>query len=140
VWATEVTPATSAPLSRERLAELSGTLEAPMAGSVFRLFTFPPDVTWQASCTEARVRAYFAAAGAPQASRYHPEAPHPYMQQTRTLDLCVVLQGEVTLVLDTQEVALKAGDTVVQRGTRHAWRNRSDRVCVVAISSHDAAA
>ena len=42
-------------------------------------------------------------------------------------------------VLDTAEVNLKAGDTVVQRGTNHAWSNRSNRPCTIAISSHDAA-
>jgi len=36
-------------------------------------------------------------------------------------------------------VHLAAGDTVVQRGTNHAWSNRSDRPCTIAISSHDAA-
>jgi quercetin dioxygenase-like cupin family protein len=61
------------------------------------------------------------------------------MQKARTLDLCLVLEGRITLVLDTEEVQLQAGDTVVQRGTNHAWRNRSDEPCVVAISSHDAA-
>jgi uncharacterized cupin superfamily protein len=61
------------------------------------------------------------------------------MQQTRTLDFCLILEGEVTLVLDTEEVSLRAGDTVVQRGTNHAWSNRSDRPCRIAISSHDAA-
>jgi len=40
-----------------------------------------------------------------------------------------VLEGEITLVLDTAEVHLKAGDTVVQRGTNHAWSNRSNRPC-----------
>jgi quercetin dioxygenase-like cupin family protein len=48
-----------------------------------------------------------------------------------------VLEGEVTLVLDQQEVHLSAGDTVVQRGTNHAWSNRSSRPCKIAISSHD---
>jgi hypothetical protein len=43
-------------------------------------------------------------------------------------------------VLDTQEVQLKAGDTVVQRGTSHAWSNRSGRPCTIAFSSHDGAA
>jgi uncharacterized cupin superfamily protein len=62
------------------------------------------------------------------------------MQKTGTLDLCLILEGEVTLVLDTEEVHLKAGDTVVQRGTNHAWSNRSDKWCRIAISSHDAAA
>ena len=59
-------------------------------------------------------------------------------QKARTLDFCLVLEGEITLVLDLEEVHLKAGDTVVQRGTRHAWSNRSGKPCVVAISSHDA--
>jgi len=59
------------------------------------------------------------------------------MQKTRTLDFCLVLDGEGTLVLDTQEIHLKPGDTVIQRGTNHAWSNRSTRPCTVAISSHD---
>lgn len=59
-------------------------------------------------------------------------------QTARTLDFCLVLEGEITLVLDLDEVELKAGDTVVQRGGRHSWRNRSGKPCVVAISSHDA--
>lgn len=59
-------------------------------------------------------------------------------RKARTLDFCLVLEGEITLVLDAEEVALSAGDVVVQRGTRHAWSNRSRRPCVVAISSHDA--
>jgi uncharacterized cupin superfamily protein len=50
-----------------------------------------------------------------------------------------VLEGEITLVLDTAEVHLKAGDTVVQRGTNHAWSNRSSRPCRIAFSLHDAA-
>jgi len=76
--------------------------------------------------------------GSLHASTYGPKAPHPYMQRTRTLDFCLVLEGEITLVLDIEEVSLKAGDTVIQRGTNHAWSNRSNAPCVVAISSHDA--
>jgi uncharacterized cupin superfamily protein len=75
--------------------------------------------------------------GSSSASTYSPLAPHPYMQKTRTLDFCFVLEGEIVLVLDTQEVKLKAGDIVIQRGTNHAWSNRSNRPAVVAISSHD---
>ena len=75
--------------------------------------------------------------GSPGASTYSPHAPHPYMQKTRTLDFCIVIEGEIVLVLDTQEVALKEGDFVVQRGTNHAWSNRSGSPAVVAIASHD---
>jgi uncharacterized cupin superfamily protein len=62
-----------------------------------------------------------------------------FERRARTLDLCLALEGSITLVLDTTEVSLAAGDVVVQRGTNHAWSNRSSRPCVIAISSHDAA-
>ncbi len=77
--------------------------------------------------------------GSPDASTYSPAAPHSYMQTTRTVDFCIVLEGEIVLVLDTQEVELKAGDIVVQRGTNHAWSNRSNHPAVLAIASHDGA-
>jgi uncharacterized cupin superfamily protein len=61
------------------------------------------------------------------------------MQKTETLDFCFILEGEIALVLDRDEVALKKGDMVVQRGTNHAWSNRSDAPCVIAVTSHDGA-
>jgi mannose-6-phosphate isomerase-like protein (cupin superfamily) len=136
VWMTDATPAN--PRYMEPLTKMPHTLEPPPGGSMFRIVTIPPDAGWKTHCSSAAVQAYFTAAGSPQASRYSPQAPHPYMQQTRTLDFCVVLEGRITLVLDTEEVALDAGDTVVQRGASHAWSNRSDLNCVIAISSHDA--
>jgi uncharacterized cupin superfamily protein len=60
------------------------------------------------------------------------------MQKTRTLDFCIVLEGEIVLVLDTQEVALRKGDIIIQRGTNHAWSNRSGKPAVLSIASHDA--
>jgi uncharacterized cupin superfamily protein len=59
------------------------------------------------------------------------------MQKTRTLEFGLVLEGEIVLVLDTQEVSVKAGDIVIQRGTNHAWSNRTSGPAVVAICSHD---
>ena len=53
---------------------------------------------------------------------------HPYMHRTETVDYAVVLEGEVVLMLDDEEVHLKAGDVVIQRGTNHAWSNRSKSV------------
>lgn len=116
---------------------LPPALEPPPGGSVCRIVTFPPDDTYRGRVGAREVQAYFTAAGSPGASTYSAKAPHPYMQKTRTLDFCLVLEGEITLVLDTREVHLKAGDTVVQRGTNHAWSNRSNNLCVVAFSSHD---
>ncbi len=60
------------------------------------------------------------------------------MHRTRTLDYVVVIEGEVVLVLDDSEVVLKKSDVVVQRGTNHAWENRSDRVARMAFFHIDA--
>ena len=116
---------------------LPHTIEPPPGGSVCRVVTFPPDKTWQGQVGAREVQNFFAAMGSPAASTYSKAAPHPYMQKTRTLDFCLVLEGEITLVLETQEVHLKAGDTIVQRGTNHAWSNRSDAPCRIAFSLHD---
>ncbi|MBI4194123.1 MAG: cupin domain-containing protein [Betaproteobacteria bacterium] len=136
IWVTDRTPARIQGV-RESL-DMPHALEPPPGGSVCRVVTFPPDAAWKGKVGAPEVRTYFQAMGSPGASTYSGKAPHPYMQKTRTLDFCLVLEGEITLVLDTEEVHLRAGDTVVQRGTNHAWSNRSDQPCVIAFSSHDA--
>lgn len=55
------------------------------------------------------------------------------VHRTESVDYGIVLEGEIVLVLDDTEVTLRAGDIVVQRGTDHAWANRSDRVARVAF-------
>ena len=137
IWVTDATPVRITP-ARDPLA-LPHSIEPPPRGSVCRIVTIPPDATFRDKVGADEVAAFFRAMGSPAASTYSAAAPHPYMQKTRTLDFCLIIEGEITLVLDTAEVPLAAGDTVVQRGTNHAWSNRSNRVCTIAISSHDAA-
>jgi quercetin dioxygenase-like cupin family protein len=55
------------------------------------------------------------------------------MHCTETVDYGIVLEGELYLVLDDSEVRLEPGDVIVQRGTNHAWDNRSDRPARVAF-------
>ena len=63
------------------------------------------------------------------------EPDHPGMHTTDTVDFDVVISGEVYLELDDgAEVLLKAGDCVIQNGTRHAWHNRSAEKCVIAVT------
>ena len=133
IWVTDRTPARIEGITDT--LHMPHTLEPPPGGSVCRVVTFPPDASYKVGASE--VQAYFAAMGSPAASTYSPTARHPYMQKTRTLDFCLILDGEITLVLDKQEVSLRAGDTVVQRGTNHAWSNRSNKPCTIAFSSHD---
>ena len=55
------------------------------------------------------------------------------MHRTETIDYAIVLSGEITMLLDDDEVHLKSGDVLVQCGTNHAWSNRSDDICEVAF-------
>jgi len=137
IWVTQSSPVTIGDY-RDAASRYAPSLQPPRGGSLCRIITLPPDKSFVGKIDAADVARFFRAMGSPQASTYAKSAPHPYMQQTRTLDFCLVLQGEVTLVLDTEDVHLKAGDSVIQRGTNHAWSNRSDRPCRIAISSHDA--
>ncbi|HLF71004.1 MAG TPA: cupin domain-containing protein [Dehalococcoidia bacterium] len=55
------------------------------------------------------------------------------MHRTSTIDYVFILEGELDMELDGGEwVHLNAGDIVVQRGTNHAWENKSDKVCRLA--------
>jgi len=60
------------------------------------------------------------------------------VHRTASVDYGIVLAGEITLVLDDSEVTLRAGDIVVQRGTDHAWANRSTAPARMAFVLIDA--
>ena len=55
------------------------------------------------------------------------------VHRTESIDYGIVLEGEITLILDDSEVVAKAGDIIVQRGTDHAWANRSDSITRMAF-------
>jgi quercetin dioxygenase-like cupin family protein len=59
-----------------------------------------------------------------------PDDPR-FMHRTPTIDVIVVISGEVELVLDGGDVVrLQPGDSVIQRGTMHAWRCHGTEPCV----------
>ena len=59
---------------------------------------------------------------------------HPTMHKTKTIDYIILLEGNVTLLLDDDEVQLKPFDVVVQRGTNHAWiNNGSEPALFIAV-------
>jgi hypothetical protein len=60
------------------------------------------------------------------------------MHRTKTLDYAVVIEGEIVLILDDSEVVLRKGDVSVQRGTDHAWENRTDQDTLMAFFHIDA--
>ena len=56
---------------------------------------------------------------------------HPAMHKTETIDYIILLKGDVSLLLDEEEVRLEPFDTVVQRGTNHAWVNHGDEAALL---------
>ena len=131
LWATSETPA-RLPGDEDR-AKRPRRIEPDPMGSVFRVIEYPPDsVRLKNLDPEAHFASMGAQAAAPEKRR------HPGMHCTKTLDYAIVLSGEIYAVLDEGEVLLKAGDVLIQRGTRHAWSNRSARPAVIAFVLIDA--
>lgn len=111
----------------------------PERGSVFRVIEFPPETDWIGSVDEAAAAKAWESLGAGHVGDRE-KPPHPLMHKTETVDFALCLEGEIVLVLDESEVLVKAGDTVVQRGTNHAWSNRSDAICRMMFVLVDGAA
>lgn len=105
------------------------TLHPSPHGTVIRIAELQPESDDIRNMTPDKAREVFAAMGNPSASMYGRGGRHPLMHRTETIDYAVVLEGEITLILDDRDVQLKAGDVVIQRGTSHAWSNRSQKMC-----------
>jgi quercetin dioxygenase-like cupin family protein len=101
---------------------------APQNGMRIRFVDLPPDTHYLAEA-EQRIEALFEEVNNVEGLTTHAGSPHPMMHRTESIDYGIVIDGELTLILDDTEVALKSGSVVVQRGTNHAWANRTDRPC-----------
>ena len=60
------------------------------------------------------------------------------MHRTETIDYVIMIEGELEMDMDDTTVKLKPGDVMVQRGTNHAWVNRSDKPARAAFVLIDA--
>lgn len=131
LWVSHETPA-----SNDGPGDLDAgqvVLSPPSGGSIFRVVQIPPD----AERTPETVAAYFEGMAADH--NLTKEAPrHPGFHTTDTLDYLVVLEGEVWALLDEDEVLLKQGDVMIQRGTSHGWSNRTDTPCLLVAVLVDA--
>jgi quercetin dioxygenase-like cupin family protein len=67
-----------------------------------------------------------------------PPGNQPHMHRTETIDYVIVIEGEIEMDMDASTVKLKAGDIMIQRGTNHAWANRSGKRARVAFVLVDA--
>jgi mannose-6-phosphate isomerase-like protein (cupin superfamily) len=102
-------------------------------GTVLRINHFPPESETVRTMTPADSLRVFEGLGNPAAATFGKGGRHPLMHRTETIDYAIVLSGQITMVMDDQDVHLEAGDVLIQCGTNHAWSNRSKEPCMVAF-------
>jgi hypothetical protein len=127
LWVTDSAPAINA--GQADAAARPVVLEPPARGTIFRVVDFPPDKGMAGKVDRGKA---FAAMGAGHAMD-RSDARHPAMHKTNTIDYALVLDGEIWALMDEGETLLRAGDCLIQRGTNHAWSNRTDAPCRVAF-------
>jgi|HigsolmetaAR202D_1030399.scaffolds.fasta_scaffold00645_19 hypothetical protein len=115
----------------DTIAEHRGVLP-PKGGTVLRVIDIPPE-SKDPEERRAQTAAVFAAMF-PDATRHEESFDrHPGMHMTDTVDYAILLQGELVAIMDEGETVMKAGDILIQRGTNHAWANRSDSIARIAF-------
>ena len=127
VWSTEGSPARVGNGPDPSLGPIK--LAPPRGGTRIRFVDIPPDTDDFLSRGAERMNAAFTEIGETHASTVKTNSPHPLMHRTESVDYGVVISGEMTLILDKGETLLREGDVVIQRGTNHAWANRSGKPC-----------
>jgi mannose-6-phosphate isomerase-like protein (cupin superfamily) len=130
VWNTRETPARIGRASGEPPEE-GIQLAPPANGTRIRVLDIPPEGDWLEAMSDEQIKAHFAEVGAGDATSAG--ARHALMHRTETVDYGIVLEGEITLVMDVGETIVRAGDIVIQRGTNHGWANRSGKTCRIAF-------
>ena len=110
-------------------------LPPPKNGSKFRVVEYPPDSQRVAALRQGRASHDAKSEGY---VRDLANKRHPGFHKTDTIDYAIVLSGEIYALMDEGEVLLKAGDVLIQRGTNHAWSNRTEQPCCIAFVLIDA--
>jgi len=136
LWETRQTPASNAG-NDDPTKGGQQRLPPPKHGSKFRVVEYPPD-----SQRVAAIHAVHAETSANAKSEGYvrdvANKRHPGFHKTDTIDYAIVLSGEIYALMDEGELLLKAGDVLIQRGTNHAWSNRTDEPCCIAFVLIDA--
>jgi mannose-6-phosphate isomerase-like protein (cupin superfamily) len=123
LWQTASPPTLTSGAVEDPVTSATTFLPGPGATSI-QVVTFPPD--GGATGTQGEIGANYAKAFPGLAERF--EATNPGMHVTDTIDYCVLLEGELVMELDDGvTTVLHQHDVVVQNGTRHGWRNRSQQ-------------
>jgi hypothetical protein len=128
VWRTTQTPVSINDL--DSTSKHQGILP-PANGNILRIIDFPPEPADPAE-RKRRIQATFGGIFS-DATHDKREGAHPGMHRTATVDYAILLEGEIWAVMDEGETLMRAGDVLVQRGTNHAWANRSQKTARIAF-------
>jgi naringenin degradation protein FdeH len=134
LWETAGTPADNR--GNDDAIKRGHRLPPPKNGSVFRVIEYPPDSERLAAIAHEEKLPDDGSGRAAASDRNSPR--HPGFHKTATIDYAIVLSGEIYAMMDEGEVLLRAGDVLIQRGTNHAWSNRTSENAVVAFVLIDA--
>jgi quercetin dioxygenase-like cupin family protein len=147
LWETRAAPADNR--GNAEVTDHTFRLAPPNNGSVFRIIEYPPDSQRLAAlASEASGQRGNSIVRAPD-TRPEPGSSaraafdrgsprHPGFHRTSSVDYAIVLAGEIYALMDEGEVLLKQGDVLVQRGTNHAWSNRTNAPAYLAFVLIDA--
>ena len=128
IWKTDESPVRIDNGADPTLQPMS--LTPPAQGTVIRMIEFPPASQELKEITPEQAAEVFGMYGQSEVlTGGKGKQRHPFMHRTETVDYAAVLSGEIVMLLDDSEVTLKEGECLIQRGTNHAWTNRSDQPC-----------
>jgi mannose-6-phosphate isomerase-like protein (cupin superfamily) len=136
LYVTELWVTNEAPVNNSGDADLSlrpMKHDPDSMGSIFRLVEIPPE-----SETTFDAKGIFEELGSSTKPTEEDSSTHPTMHKTNSIDYLVVVSGQMYMVMEDGETLLNQGDCVVQRGTNHAWVNKSDKPCLLAAVLIDA--
>jgi quercetin dioxygenase-like cupin family protein len=134
LWQTHATPADNSGSADAAVGAFR--LPPPANGSVFRIVEYPPDAE-RVGMLRENVAHDDSGEGY---TRDFAHARHPGFHKTATIDYAIVLNGEIYALMDEGEELMRAGDVLVQRGTNHAWSNRTNETVRIAFVLIDALA
>jgi mannose-6-phosphate isomerase-like protein (cupin superfamily) len=113
IWQTSASPAPITSTEAEPNERLPLRIPPDPQGSIIRVLDIYP--------------------GHVQALKPRADGRHPGTHRTETIDYGILLEGEIYMLLDDSEVLVRPGDIIIQRGTDHAWENRSQSVARIVF-------
>ncbi|MER5435809.1 cupin domain-containing protein [Streptomyces sp. NPDC002588] len=124
IWQATTVPT---PVSAENTLGPKAVIPPPPNGYTFVVATFPPDSEWDYEEGWAKALADSGAGESLDSA-----GGIPGLHATETIDLVTIVSGEIYAITETGETLMRPGDSLVQRGTKHAWSNRGHVPCTLA--------